>query len=309
MDIPPPSPVARPLPTFVNARAGSADEAGDALSDASRFDVRQIEPERLADEIRQAVDGGASRVLVAGGDGTIAAAAAVVAGTPVELALLPGGTLNHFTRDLGLPIEPAEAAAIATGGRPVEVDVGYVNDRLFLNTSSVGAYVLFVRTRERLERYLGYRLASLVAALRILSGLRSYRVELEVDGALRSYKTPLVFIGVGERDLQLPALGSRVPDGRRGLHVLVVRGRTRARVVAIALAAAARGVQHVSRTPLLDSFLVDYCRIEMPRRRGNVAVDGEIVPMEAPLEYRLARGALRVVVPESREEGRGRREE
>src|SRR5204863_85435 len=149
----------------------------------------------------------------------------------------PGGTLNHFARDLGVSTEAAEALELALGGTCRGVDIGIVNGRAFLTTSSVGAYVRFVRIRERLERRFGYRFASTLAAFRILLQLRSFAVELEVDGKPRIYRTPLVFIGVGEREMQLPTLGSRVSDGKRGLHVMVVRGRSRARLLARALAA------------------------------------------------------------------------
>ena len=178
------------------------------------------------------------------------------------------------------------------------VDVGWLDDRLFLNTSSVGAYVLFVRTRERLERFLGYRLASLVAGVRVLGMLRGYRVSLDVDGETRVYRTPIVFIGVGERELKAPSFGERVAGGRRGLHVIVVRGRSAGRLFAIALATMARGIREVARTPMLDAFVVDRCRIDLPRARGSVALDGELVEMTAPLAYELRRDALRVVVGE-----------
>src|SRR5205814_9306462 len=92
----------------------------------------------------------------------------------------------------------------------------------------------------------------------------------------------------------LPTLGARVPDGRAGLHVMVVRRRSGARTIALALAAATRGVSAVARTPALDAFLVDSCRIE-PRTR-NASLDGEIVHVDPPLEYRHLRGHLRVVV-------------
>ena len=177
------------------------------------------------------------------------------------------------------------------------VDVGYVNNRLFLNTSSVGAYVTFVKARERMERWLGYRLASAAASIRVLWRLPRFRVELEADGASRHYVTPLVFVGVGERQLTLGALGARKEDGRRGLHVIVVRGRTRSGLVALALAAAARRLRVWSYSPHADNVIVDQATIEMPRPMGNVAVDGEIVPMRAPLTYRIAREALTVIVP------------
>jgi diacylglycerol kinase family enzyme len=236
---------------------------------------------------------------VSGGDGTIATAARSLVGTGVELGIVPGGTLNHFAHDLGIPADLPSACDIAADQTITAcADVGFVNELLFLNTSSVGAYVRLVRTRERLERRLGYTLASAAAALRVFLGLRRFDVELEVDGVVRRYQTPMVFVAVGERELKLPMLGKRVRGGRRGLHVMVVRGQRRAGLLALAFAAVARGVRHVSRTPKLDSFMVDRCRVVL-RRRGPVAVDGEIVTLDTPLEYRVARDALKVVVKET----------
>lgn len=286
------------IPAIVNSKAGSAEAAGKALQEAgAAFRVESIDPRDLERALRAEVDRGAERVLVAGGDGSIATAASVLAGTPVALAVLPGGTLNHFARSQGIPTEEADAVRVAAEGRVTTADIAEVNGRVFVNTSSVGAYVLFVRTRERFERYVGYRLASIAAALRVLFVLRGYRVTLEVDGKTHVYRTPIVFIGVGERELKVPVLGDRVEGGRRGLHVIVVRGRTAGRLFALALAAASRGVAAVSRTPMLDSFVVDRVTIDMPRPEGNVAVDGELERMRAPLEYTLRRDALRVVTP------------
>jgi len=97
----------------------------------------------------------------------------------------PAGTLNHFARDHGIPTDPGEAVRLAATGAARPVDVGYVNDRLFINTSSVGAYVRFVRARDRAERVVGYRAASLVAGLVVLLELRRIRVSLEVAGERR----------------------------------------------------------------------------------------------------------------------------
>ncbi len=286
----------RRIPAFINAAAGSADAARAALADAGGFDVRDIAADQLGAAIKAAVAEGATRVLVAGGDGTIGTAAAALIGGPGELAILPGGTLNHFSTDLGIPSEPAEALALVAGGAVRPVDVGMVSGHLFLNTSSVGAYVHFVRVREYLEPRFGYRIASAIAALRILFQLRLIAVEVEVDGNRRIYRTPLVFIGVGERELRLPSLGNRVLGGRRGLHVMIVRGRSAARMLAIGLNAVARGVKTVSRSLEVDSFIVDRCSITM-RRATMVSVDGELVQMRTPLEYSLERDAIRVVCP------------
>ena len=283
------------IPAFINPRAGNADAARGALESVGDFDVRDVPPATLADRVRAAIADGARRILVAGGDGSIGSAAGAIAGTGIELAILPCGTLNHLARDLSLPLNLEEAAQVAKTGRSVAVDAAVVNDRIFLNTSSVGAYVSFVRARERLERRLGYHVGSLVAGVQLLVHMPTFRVTLEVEQVAREYITPLVFIGVGERELRLPTLGSRVADGKTGLHVMVVRRRSGARTVALGLAAAARGVEAVSRTPALDAFLVDSCRID--RRARSVSIDGEIVQMRPPLRYRHVPGHLRVVVP------------
>jgi diacylglycerol kinase family enzyme len=181
------------IPAFINPLAGNAADARDALNAVGGFEIREVAPTTLADGVREAIAQGATRVLVAGGDGSIGSAANVIAGTATELAILPCGTLNHLAKDLSLPLDLEEAARVALHGCPIPVDAAVVNDRLFLNTSSVGAYVTFVRARERLEHRLGYHLASLVAAARLLFRMPTFRVTLRVEGEAsdRNYVTPV----------------------------------------------------------------------------------------------------------------------
>jgi diacylglycerol kinase family enzyme len=134
-----------------------------------------------------------------------------------------------------------------------------------------------------------------VAAIRTFVIMPTIAVELEVNGEAAIYRTPLVFVGVGERELQLPELGRRVENGQRGLHVIIVRGRRKARLLAVAMAAVSRGVKSAARAPELDSFIVERCTITMRRRVVYVALDGEEEIMTSPLEYRLERDILRVV--------------
>lgn len=261
------------------------------------IDVRELPADAVGDAIRQLAAAGVRRVAVAGGDGTIATGAALASKLSIELAVIPGGTLNHLASDLGIPDALDEALRLAYTGDARPVDAGSVNGHLFLNTSSVGGYVTFVRIRERLERFLGYRLASIVAGIRLLLRPRVFTVEVEIEGQLRSHVTPLVFIGVGERELKLPTLGGRAKEGRRGLHVMIVRGRSRARIAALAFAAAARGTQSAAQSPALDAFVVNQLTIRTRRRRGYVATDGELHAMSTPLELTWMPGAVRVVSP------------
>lgn len=286
------------IPAVINRRSGGAVQLREVLEATHEFDVSTVEPSEVSKTIQEILRTQPNRIAVGGGDGTIGAAAAVLVGTQIEFAILPGGTLNHFTRDHGIPSDLHESAQVATQGRVVAVDVAYAADHLFLNTSSVGAYVSYVRLRDRLERYVGYRLASFAAALRLLFRMRPVSVQLEVEGIVREYRTPLVFVGVGERELKAPIFGGRIPNGRRCLHVVVVREWRAARLMALSIAAATRGVATVAQTQDVDSYLVDSCLIGLGNRRQHVALDGEIVTLNTPIECRIAHNMLTIVVPD-----------
>lgn len=283
------------IPAIVNPESGSATEVAAALERASRFDVRLRPPAELETAVRDAVREGHRRIVVAGGDGTIGTAAGVLVGHPVELAVIPAGTLNHFARDHGIPEGVDEAAALAWQGEARAVDVGRVNGRIFLNTSSVGAYTAFVRTRERVEPSVGYRLGTLMAAVRTMATMHRIALEVQTPAGTRIYRSPLLFVGVGERELQMPLLGGRIPGGRRGLHLMIVRGRRSSAILRLGLAAAIRGLSDVGDAGV-DELLVDTLTVTL-RRRTRVATDGELTSLASPLRYELLRDAVQLVLP------------
>jgi hypothetical protein len=94
----------------------------------------------------------------------------------------------------------------------------------------------------------------------------------------------------------MPTLGNRVENGRRGLHVMIVRGRKTARLFSIALAAIAKGTKEASKLPEFDNFLVDSCRIDLNRPTATIGLDGELKRVATPLDYRIDRDALKLVV-------------
>ena len=282
---------------FLNPGSGSADHARAVLGSDSRFVVREIEPAAIANAVRAEVDRGTARILVCGGDGTIAAAAGAAAHTRLEIAVFPGGTLNHFARDMGIPVaDPVAALELAVAGTGRPTDLGNLNGRAFLNTSAVGAYVDFVQLREAIERHFGYRLSSVIAAARI--GVRPRLVSLEVrtdEASARQYDTPLLFVAVGERWVEGRSLGSRRPEGASALHIVVTRGRARPKMVAHALRAIIRGRGSEPGDDGVDVNLVSHVVATMQPSAVTVAVDGELVRMNAPLRYAIARGAVLVV--------------
>jgi diacylglycerol kinase family enzyme len=259
----------------VNTAGVRAEETRAALVKAGCFDIRDVAPDSITEAVTAAAAAGATRIAVAGGDGSLSAGAAAIAGSRVELLVIPAGTLNHFAHDYGIPTDLDAACALAASTNVIQVDIARVNGRVFVNTSSVGMYSTFVRLRERAEAFLGYWLASAVAALRTMIRAKPFHLRLETDSVRRHYRTHLVFIGVGERDLRISAAGERKADGRSGLHLAVLR----------------------SWKLKYDQMLVTSCSIE--QRHSTVALDGEVVRMDSPLEYVLEPRALRVVVPPS----------
>jgi Sphingosine kinase and enzymes related to eukaryotic diacylglycerol kinase len=288
-----------PMPAFVNPAAGSAARARAALRSDSRFQLRELAPACIADAVRAEIGRGTRRLLVSGGDGTVCAALGAAAGSAVEIAVFPGGTLNHFARDFGLPLDdPAEVLDIAASGRARPVDLGFVNGHAILNTSSVGVYVDFVRRREHLEQRVPYRPASVAAAIDVWHDPRALDVELRTADGTHRLRTPLLFVGIQERVLDRAGLGKRRPGGARALHILVVKAQAehaRARIHALALKAAARGIDELISEDEIECYLTTNAVVSLPSRTDTVAIDGELLEVASPLTYELVRGAARVV--------------
>jgi diacylglycerol kinase family enzyme len=136
-------------------------------------------------------------IVAGGGDGTVNAVAGSLAGTDGVLGVLPMGTLNHFAKDAGIPLDLEAAVRNLFTGQVTKVDVGEVNGRVFVNNSGVGFYPHFVRQREEQERRGHVKRVAFVLALRAL--LRRYlrlrmRVHLGREEALEQV-TPFLFVG------------------------------------------------------------------------------------------------------------------
>ena len=286
-----------PIPAILNPGSGSAARSRAVLAADSRFRVRELEPARIAAAVRAEARRGTPRLLVCGGDGTLGAAIGAAAGTGLEIAVLPGGTLNHFARDLGIPPDdPAAALDVAVTGKARPVDLGSVNGRPILNTSSVGVYVDFVRRREHHEQRMDYPPASVAAAIDVWREPRALDVDLRTaDGVHHRLRTPLLFVGVHERILDRAGLGKRRVDGARALHILVVKEHAPARVHALAVKAAARGIEALISEDEIEHHLTTSAVVTTSRRTPTIAVDGELIKARSPVKYEFVPRAANVV--------------
>ena len=240
---------------------------------------------------------GDALLIVGGGDGTISAAASAVAGTATMLGILPLGTLNHFSRDLGIPADLGEAAKLIASGSEKRVDVAEMNGRIFINNSAIGLYPLMVVDRDQQRKRLGRSkaLALLVASLRTLARFNHQRLTLTVNEEHTGrVDTPLLFVGNNDYRIDIGAPGQResLDDGQ--LFVLVMRKKTRRGLIGAsvrALLGRSRGDDMVK----LDG--VERLRVSSHRSLLAVSLDGEVVRVEPPLEYKILKKALRVIAP------------
>ena len=136
-------------------------------------------------------------VAAAGGDGTVSSVAAAVAGSATPFGILPLGTLNHFAKDLHIPLDLAQAVHTIASRHIVVVDAAQVNGRVFVNNSSIGLYPSVVERREALRKQ-GHRKwpAFAMAATQVLSRSEDVSVRLNVDGRQIVTRTPFVFVPV-----------------------------------------------------------------------------------------------------------------
>ena len=296
--------MANAIPVIVNATAGKGYDETQIEAIAKAFEKTgaaiEIMPARKGSDLpklaEQAVKDGHPVIVGGGGDGTINAVACAVAGSGSTLGVLPLGTLNHFAKDLKIPLELEEAARTIAANHRVEVDVAEVNGRIFVNNSSLGLYPELVRVRENQRRRLGRSKwhALLSATITVLQRHPMIDVRLELDGEVESRRTPFVFIGNNEYQIEGFNVGSRARLDAGKLSIYLTRRRGRRGLLGLALRALI-GTLHQARD--FEALTAQSVTIATRHKAIPVATDGEVTVMTIPLEYRIRPKALRVIVP------------
>ncbi|MBS2938094.1 lipid kinase [Nocardioides sp. J2M5] len=248
----------------------------------------------LAAALDAALADGPDLLVVGGGDGTIGCAAARVAHTGTALGVLPLGTANDFARTLGIPTAVPAAVRTLTDGHVVDVDLGRVDGRAYLNVASLGLSVAVTRRlTPGLKRRLG-RFAYPVATLAAYRSHRPFAARLELADGATLELDDLLHVAVGNGRHYGGGL-TVSPTASIDDHLLdvyaVERGRLR---------------DHVSVARLLRTgHLVEHERVHHVTGRRvrlvtdeplEVNLDGEIAAT-TPATFEVDRNALHVVVP------------
>lgn len=259
-------------------------------------EIEVAPPGRTAGAAMRAAAARRPAVLVAGGgDGTVNAAAAAVVDTGIPLGVLPLGTRNHFARDLGIPLDLDAAVGAVIGGVQARIDVGEVNGEVFVNNASIGVYPAVVRLRQQYQGHgTGKWLAMAWAALAVMRRRPFLGVRLVVDGDPMLRRTPFVFVANNDYRMEGVRAAERETLDGGVLAVYVMNASGRRSLLWLAgqvLAGRTRELRE------LDLFHAAEVTVETRRRRIQVARDGEVSTMTAPLAFRIRPKALTVLVP------------
>lgn len=256
---------------------------------------------QVASEAVAQARGSSGIVVAAGGDGTINTVAQATLGSGCFFGVLPLGTFNYFSRSHGIPSELAEACQILLGARAFAVQVGLVNDRVFLVNSSIGLYPELLEERERAKQQLGRsRLVAFGAALKtLLTSHQHLRLEIDSKQGRRSIATPTLFVGNNRLQLERVGIPQSEQLDRHRLAAVVLRPVGVLGMLWLVLRAS---VGRLGEANEVLSF--DFERIVVRRRFGRrpfkVATDGEVEWLSAPLTFRVAPHALRLLRPAER---------
>jgi undecaprenyl-diphosphatase len=293
-----PSPHGEGLVIVVNPNAGPALSANPADVLREALPEAEIVEVESGDDMEAALRGAADRAKllgVAGGDGSVNTAAAIAQERGIPLMVVPGGTLNHLARDLGIDgVE--EAAKALKDGHVVQLDVAEIDGRAFLNTASFGAYPELVDAREKLESTVGKWPALAIALVRVLA--TGQCAEVEIDGT--PHKIWMAFIGncryhpagfgpswrerLDDGELDVRWVDASQPWGRTRLVAAVLTGR-------------------LGRSRVYHEQRVKELRVRSLQGSLRLARDGETFDGGTEFVVRKRPTPLTVIVPEQVAEG------
>ncbi len=301
-------------PFVIVMNAGSGRKRGEITADllkhafgrANRtYELLLVDdPSQLAATAQRAVERAVARggaVVGAGGDGTLCAVAQAAIGSGCTFGVLPCGTFNYFSRDHGIPADPEQAIALLLTARAHPVQVGYVNDRMFLVNASLGLYPKMLEHREIYKRQFGRsRIVALCSAIAMLMRRhRHLRLHVDHEGTMQEIRTSTLF--VANNRLQLEQVGAaEAPLLAQGLLVaLAPRAIGRLAQIVLSLRGA---ISRMSDADNVIGFGFRRFTVTHPskrRRRVKIAMDGEVMKMPMPLEFRVGETPLYLLKPEA----------
>lgn len=235
-------------------------------------------------------------VVAAGGDGTLNAVAKRLMHTNIPMGVIPLGTFNYVARVLDIPIDVFSAAEVIATGKFREVHVATINDQIYLNNASLGLYPLFIKKRELYNQHFGrFPLNAYTSGLDVLlREHKSLKLSINVDGQKYPVATPLIFFG--NNQLQLCDMKLRIAEcaANGKLAGVVVAKSDRFSLLKMLL----KLIQgKIEQTPDVYTFCAENITVGCKKDKVTVAIDGELMELETPLNFSVQKSSLKVMVP------------
>ncbi|NBC14624.1 MAG: hypothetical protein GVY09_15070 [Gammaproteobacteria bacterium] len=297
---------------IANARAGQAERHGDALavlltqhlqnaglaSIALPFPAVATDPEQRA-ALFSHLDAGARRVVVLGGDGTVRTIARLLLGRPVPIGIVPLGTANLLARDLGLPLAPAQAAAVQASTRVHHIDVARCNGEPFLCAALFGLATDLARAREAARGIGTWRMLPrmLRKAYWILKRYPFHSVRLRLDDAPATLRTRALMVSNNPLQPQagLHPVRTALNTGRLGVYGVREGPLYDLPRLALTLLAGTW-----PREPRVFHRVCERAHIHTSRPlRTTALLDGERVQLQTPLRFDNLISALPMLVADA----------
>lgn len=228
-------------------------------------------------------------IVAAGGDGTVNACANLAVKHNLPMGVIPVGTLNHFAKDIGLQLNTKNAAQSIMNGSAKKIDYCSVNGHVFVNNASIGTYPATVLKRDKLQPKFGKWPAATLAFLQEVRQLKATRLRFELNGKRLQFKTPLVFIGNNSYQLHKIGFTNRVNVTNGNLFLYVVKAN---RVGALMRLVIGLFIGRNDRRHGFSAMTQQSLKVISHKPMLEVAVDGEVISLQPPLEFVMHNKAL-----------------
>ena len=301
---------AAPLQFVINAASGAQDSAliGAAIEEALQLAGRTgklwfARPDELPELARQAAVTAFeqhSAVVAVGGDGTLNAVAQAATASGCVMGVIPQGTFNYFARTHGIDADPMQALHTLLTCEPLPVQVGLINDHVFLVNASLGLYPELLQDREAFKARFGrHRIVAFVSGMVTLLGVhRLLRLRIERSAGEHHIVTPTLFVGNNRLQLEQVGLAQDSAPEQGSLTAVVLKPIGTLSMLWLLL----RGsLGSLGEADSVTSF--EFGRIVVRPRLGwrglkvKVAYDGEVSWMRAPLEFKVSPQPLYLIKP------------
>ncbi len=295
---------ASPLQFVINTSAGAFDlDAKRAVIESAltaqgrKGELLICRPPDLARVAAEAAATAVARstaVIAVGGDGSLNTVAQAAHAAGCAMGVIPHGTFNYFARTHDIPTEPAAAARQLLNAIPLPVQVGAINDRIFLVNASLGVYPELLQDREAYKARFGRSrwVAFVAACATMLRAQRQLRLHIEMGSAVRDVQTLTLF--VGNNRLQLQQFGAEPEDtvpgtpGHGSLAALMLRPIGTLSMLKLMLHGA---MGRLGEAAGVEGFEFQHMVVKPTLAPGRkevvVAFDGEVARMRSPIDIRV----------------------